>query len=113
MKDSFSYYDILGIPSKASDDDIKHAYLALAKKHHPDHNPQNRLRASRNFQAILEAYNAIKTREKRAAYNRKLRMMAENDNKKPSGRSIFSKLGEIFTPSKPEEVAQKENENRS
>jgi len=107
MKDSFSYYDILGIPSKASDSDVKRAYLTLAKKHHPDHNPRNSMRASRNFQAILEAYNAIKTREKRAAYNRKLRTMAKNDNKKPSGQSIFSRIGDILTPSR-----QKQNETR-
>ena len=98
MKDSFSYYDILGIPNKASDDDIKRAYLNLAKKYHPDHNPQNRSIASRRFQAILEAYNALKTREKRASYNRKLRTAAENDNHKPSGPSIFSQLGEWLSP---------------
>ena len=98
MKDNFSYYDILGIPNKASDDDIKRAYLNLAKKYHPDHNPHNRSIASRRFQAILEAYNALKTREKRAMYNRKLRIAAQNDNRKPTGNSFFSQLGEWLSP---------------
>ncbi|NCT40377.1 MAG: J domain-containing protein [Alphaproteobacteria bacterium] len=108
MKDSFSYYDILGIPNRASDDDIKRAYLNLAKKYHPDYNPHNRKLASHRFQAILEAYEAIKTREKRAAYNRKLRLAAENDNQKPAGDSIFSKLGTLFTINKqPHKETQK------
>lgn len=100
MKDSFSYYEILGIPSRASDQEIKRAYLALAKKYHPDQNPNNRISAARHFQIILEAYNSLKTREKRAAYNRKLRLAAENDNRKPAGNSIFSQIGEIFRSNK-------------
>jgi len=98
MKNSFSYYEILGLPQKASDEDIKRAYLFLAKKHHPDQNPLNRARASRNFQAIVEAYNALKTRERRAAYNQRLRSLAENDNKKPANaNNIFSKLGSFLS----------------
>lgn len=102
MKDSFSYYDILGIPNKSSDDDIKRAYLNLAKKYHPDQNPQNRKLASQRFKIIVEAYNAIKTREKRASYNRQLRMMAENDNTKQTS-GIFSRIGNLFAPPAREE----------
>jgi len=102
MKDSFSYYDILGIPSKASDNDIKRAYLELAKKYHPDQNPQNPKLASHRFKVIVEAYDAIKTREKRADYNRKLRTMAENDNTQTT-HSIFSQIGDLFRTNKREQ----------
>ena len=98
MKDSFSYYDILGIPKQASDDDIKRAYLSLAKKYHPDQNPQNRRLAAQWFQIVLEAYNAIKTREKRAIYNSKLRTKAMNDNKGRKNSKLFSNIGEWFRP---------------
>ena len=102
MKNNFSYYDILGIPSKASDEDIKRAYLKLAKKYHPDQNPQNRNIAAKRFQIVLEAYNAIKTREKRATYNQKIRVSALNDNAKET-TGIFSRIGEFFTPSNREQ----------
>ena len=98
MKDSFSYYDILGIPKQSSDDDIKKAYLSLAKKYHPDQNPRNKRLASQRFQIILEAYNAIKTREKRALYNSELRTKAMNDNKARQNTGLFSNIGEWFRP---------------
>ena len=107
MINRYSYYDILGIPSKASDNDVKRAYLDLAKKYHPDRHPNNRKIASHRFQAIVEAYEAIKTREKRAMYNRKLRIAAENDNRKPAGNSSFSKLGTLFTPAKQPKETQR------
>lgn len=100
MTKSTSYYDILGISKKSSDDDIKRAYLTLAKKHHPDQNPQNRARAARNFQIILEAYDALKTRESRAEYNKELRISAENDNKQTT--SLFSNFGGWLRPKRKE-----------
>lgn len=96
MKDSTSYYDILNISKKASDGDIKRAYLALAKKFHPDHNPQNQRVSAKRFQTILEAYNALKTREKRADYNRKSRLAAENDNTQHTG--FFSQFSDWLKP---------------
>lgn len=96
MKNNYSYYDILGLSKNSSDEDIKLAYLRLAKKHHPDNNPQNRALAAKRFQVILEAYNAIKTREKRALYNQKMRTAAENDNSKQSG--IFAGLSNWLRP---------------
>ncbi|MCB9983337.1 MAG: J domain-containing protein [Rhodospirillales bacterium] len=91
-----SYYDILGISPKASDEDIKRAYLGMAKKFHPDRNPQNRRLAELRFQVINEAYAGLKTREKRAHYNRTRRLRAENDNKTNVG--VFAQIGEFFRP---------------
>ena len=96
MTESSSYYDILGIPKRASDDDIKRAYLTLAKKYHPDQNPHNQAKSARNFQRVLEAYDTLKSRESRAEYNKKLRIAAENDNRQAG--SLFSNLSEWFRP---------------
>ena len=89
-----SYYEILDISPKTSDDEVKRAYHFMAKKHHPDLNPQNRRIAELRFRLINEAYAGLKTRKKRIEYNRSLRMKAENDNRNTKG--LFSQIGEIF-----------------
>ncbi len=91
-----SYYEILDISPKASDEDVKRAYHYMAKKHHPDLNPQNRRIAELRFRLINEAYAGLKTRQNRIEYNRTLRMKAENDNKLSGG--FFSQISEIFWP---------------
>lgn len=91
-----SYYEILKVSSKASDDDVKRAYHSLAKKFHPDHNPQNRRMAELRFRLISEAYAALQTGQKRTEYNQSLRLNAENDNSGTSG--FLSQIGEIFWP---------------
>lgn len=95
MTDRLSYYDILGIPKQTSDADVKRAYLSLAKKYHPDQNPKNKGMALKRFQIVSEAYNAVKTREKRAQYNEKLRSQALNDNKTVG---LFSHISEWLRP---------------
>lgn len=93
-----SYYDILNVHPRASDEDIKRAYHSLAKKFHPDLNPQNRRMAELRLRLINEAYAGLKTRESRAQYNHTMRIAAENDNK--NGASFFSQVAEIFWPHK-------------
>lgn len=63
------YYDILEIPKTASDNDIKKAYRKLAKKHHPDKNPGNKI-AEEKFREATEAYEILKDKNKRDEYNR-------------------------------------------
>ena len=52
------YYHILGIDKKASEDDIKKAYRKLARKLHPDLNPNDK-EAHKKFQAVNEANEKI------------------------------------------------------
>ncbi len=96
MTHKTSYYEILNISPKASDDEIKRAYHSLAKKFHPDRNPQNRRLAELRFRVISEAYANLKTREKRATYNRSRRLRAQNDNKNTGG--FFAQISEIIWP---------------
>lgn len=62
------YYKILGVDKNASQDDIKKAYKKLARKHHPDLNP-NDADAKRRFQEINEANEVLSDPEKRKKYN--------------------------------------------
>ena len=48
------YYNVLGISKNATTDEVKKAYRKLARKHHPDLNPNNK-EAEKKFQQINEA----------------------------------------------------------
>lgn len=63
-----SFYNILGVSEKASQDEIKKAYRTLSLKFHPDKNHGNS-EAIGKFQKISEAYENIGTPEKRANYD--------------------------------------------
>ena len=64
------YYEILGVPKNASDDEIKKAYRKLAMKHHPDRNQGDGSKASEEkFKDAKEAYEMLSDAQKRAAYD--------------------------------------------
>jgi len=64
------YYSILGVGQKASEEDVKKAYKALAKKWHPDKNPNNQEVATRKFKEVSEAYQVLGDSVKRKEYDR-------------------------------------------
>ncbi len=66
--DFIDYYSVLGIPKTASDEDIKKAYRKLARKHHPDLNP-NDAEANKKFQQLNEANEVLSDPEKRKKYD--------------------------------------------
>ncbi|TJZ61265.1 J domain-containing protein [Sphingobacterium olei] len=62
------YYNVLGLDKSASQDDIKKAYRKLARKYHPDLNPNDE-EAKKKFQEINEANEVLTDPEKRKKYD--------------------------------------------
>src|SRR5262249_51793552 len=63
------YYHVLGVPKTAAEKDIKSAYRKLARKWHPDANPDNPHEAEEKFKEIQEAYEVLSDPEKRRKYD--------------------------------------------
>lgn len=63
------YYEVLGVPKNAAEKDIKSAYRKLARKWHPDANPDNPKEAEEKFRQITEAYEVLGDPEKRKKYD--------------------------------------------
>lgn len=62
-------YDVLGVPKGASAAEIKSAYRKLAKKHHPDQNPDD-AKAKDRFAAVNQAYEILGDEKSRGAFDR-------------------------------------------
>ncbi|HXK11322.1 MAG TPA: molecular chaperone DnaJ [Vicinamibacteria bacterium] len=62
------YYEVLGVPRNASDQEIKSAYRKLALRHHPDRNPGDK-QAEERFKEAAEAYGVLGDAEKRQRYD--------------------------------------------
>jgi curved DNA-binding protein len=63
------YYEVLGVPRTATEKEIKSAFRRLARKHHPDVNPNNP-EATEKFKEINEAHEVLSDLEKRQKYDR-------------------------------------------
>ena len=85
QKDWFEkdYYKALGVPKDASQADIKKAFRALAKKHHPDSN-ENDPKAEARFKEVSEAYDVLSDEKTRADYD-ETRAMASSGFRMPGG----------------------------
>jgi curved DNA-binding protein len=69
MQNFRNYYEILGVPKTATADEIKRSYRRLARKYHPDLNPNDKA-AEERFKDIGEAYEVLADTTKRQQYDR-------------------------------------------
>ena len=99
MPTTRDYYEVLGVPNNASDDDIKRAYRRLAMKFHPDRNPGDS-GAEAKFKESAEAYEVLSNRERRSTYDKYghagLRGTPGHDFNSMNVEDIFSMFEDIF-----------------
>jgi molecular chaperone DnaJ len=92
------YYKVLGVPVRASQDEIKRAFRLLALRWHPDRNPHDALAAER-FREALEAYENLIDPSRRCDYD-KLRHHSRSRNatrRRRNGRHRMSNETSTFT----------------
>jgi len=99
------YYEVLGVPKNASEQDIKKAYRSMAKKYHPDRNKDNP-EAEAKFKEVQEANEVLSDPQKRAAYDQYGHAAFENGGAGAGGFGgqgfggaggfDFEDLGDIF-----------------
>ena len=63
------FYEVLGVQKDAAPDDVKKAFRDLAKKWHPDRNPDNKKEAEEKFKEVAEAYAVLSDDQKRKQYD--------------------------------------------
>lgn len=97
MPSKRDYYEVLGIPPNASDEEVKKAFRRLALEYHPDRNKKPD--AEERFKEVNEAYQALSNPDKRTAYDR-FGHAGVSANGGPSrgfeGFDTFGGFGDIF-----------------
>src|SRR5881296_4199447 len=83
------YYELLGVPRKASAKDIRSAFRKLARKYHPDLNPGDKS-AEEKFKQLQEAYEVLSDEKKRQIYDQ---YGFYSDNIPPEGRGSATAAG--------------------
>lgn len=89
------YYDVLGVSKNASDSEIKKAYRSLAKKYHPDANPNNS-EAEAKFKEASEAYEVLSDESKRRNYDQFGHSAFDGSSGGFSGGFSGMDMGDIF-----------------
>jgi hypothetical protein len=84
---SVTYYEVLGVDSSASAEEIRRAFVRLARMHHPDRNAtaeaEERRRAERRMQLINEAWSVLGDEQRRAIYDHDRRVGSGRPAVKP------------------------------
>ena len=96
MRVKRDYYEVLGVPREASEDELKRAFRKLAFQYHPDRNSEDG--TAEKFKELNEAYEVLSDANKRAAYDRYGHTGAESFSTRGfEGFDFnFGGLGDIF-----------------
>ena len=94
MADKRDYYEVLGLNKGADEASIKKAYRTLAKKYHPDMNPDN-AEAEQKFKEVNEAYSVLSDPDKKAQYDQFGHAAFEQGGGGYGGYGGFSDFGDI------------------
>merc|ERR1711865_1192015 len=94
-----NYYEVLGVTSSCSSDDIKRAYYKKALQLHPDKNPDDP-EATHKFQELSKAYDTISNPEKRGRYDRRGYVDDSDDEDEEyefeDAQNLFDVIAEMF-----------------
>ena len=86
------YYQILEVARDATAREIKSAYRKLAKRYHPDKNPERTAFAEKMFREVCNAYNTLRDRKRKSDYDRTLRTI---ERQQKSEEIYFDRLKRI------------------
>jgi molecular chaperone DnaJ len=92
MPPKHDYYETLGVPRGAAEDDIRKSYRRLARKYHPDLNPGDKA-AEERFKNLQEAYDVLSDQKKRQMYDQ---FGFYSENAPPPGQNPFQQAGPNF-----------------
>jgi len=85
-----NYYEILEVNETASQEVISRVYKMLAKKYHPDLNPENPKQAEEKFKEVSEAYEILSDEKKRKEYDEKLALYKQKQIETTNSQSIYN-----------------------
>lgn len=96
MPQTQDYYSVLGVGRKADQKEIKAAYRHLARKYHPDVNPNNPSAADR-FKEVQAAYEVLGNDDKRKLYDRFGHNWEQAQEMENAGANAAGDIGDFFT----------------
>lgn len=111
-----NYYEILGVPDNASQDEIKKIYRSLSKTYHPDVYVSDKSFAERKFQDINEAYDVLSNISKRKKFDESLKNKSKNQHFYKKSKSNYEDLKKNNSQNEDtssDENADKDNEQKS
>lgn len=90
MQNNKDLYQLLGLPTEASEDDIQRAHRKLVREYHPDANPEDP-RAEERFKEVQRAYEVLSDEKKRREYDEGLRTSSRGSPGRSRSRESASR----------------------